>query len=1044
MSGFPSNFSVISAHNENYAALANFKFDFSLFKVEAPIEFNGIASALSTRRRVEAEQGPSHRTARRLGALFEDLVPSTPKLISAFGLRMSEIMNTSGVNAIGTGQHGPFEPYVGADGTTLWAAATSGYSALGIYLLSCLLARAWDAKTATAIWVELVAARKKEIKEGLQNYNRISTDSVAGACQDITRNDLALWDSSARAWLRRADKAKQWSQCQLSLVVNNITTPIPGGPSTYNQVMNVWKHSMLAVEQFLSGKPQDIVDGSVFLAFSAWHLYPDLIVLGAEPTKISFRDKLVPSSGVGTVGVEGRFPERDGVQWSLALSHLQYYGTPVVVRSDQEDSRMTFGQLQIVALGGLLGRWKVSSRDYLLVAEWFKLLWLRMGMSEEDINTGVSSEFGWLLHLVVAAGRLLAVEDHDHKQNITLLKYGSRRAKAFLSDQDRSPSPFFGLLNPLTICGLREKLDIDSGIAYLRAVAGKLRLDGKDAIICCAHNASHRNLAAAVDYYELATVQILDPDSHKRWICPNDEVTSLRPSDADFNSHGKLHEDSVLADRIRYISDGGEACDLYATGPNFDGGKIIHFKWCNPPLLYRHGLATTTNYHDDETHQSKKVKVEITFDAIVGDWRFGLFLQSEARSKERRGRDPLQSYQEHINFETTRMENVSTAVKRFKDTKPEPGRLRDYMCSLMHICETESKFNSERAPGISLFSNAHGFHSGFSKSIFALHLASKVYHHHLPHATISLKLIARPLSNSAWFKCLFKRWEISSNNKSSWFNEVPLLTPLQPPLLDRIESFSCIALFDSGVVDLNPEDFEHTFALCSEDTIYVPAVVLSDPFTPVPDYEMRSITGNIGRQGISLLVAPVEPRVRELSNSYNLVPHEPYDFKREDNFRETSLHLSFTDWTLPLATEVSRMIDHDAHVVEAVISVHDRGRWVGDIDILEVDFRNMLRFEPMTPCQGDHTQDCDFDYTSIDSWEELLDEPNSVGVFRAHGNWAARLAAVSVLSRSEVAGHNFGVLGPELFCLRCLEEELEKPGWNMQDYESKLPSFCID
>jgi hypothetical protein len=1049
MSGIASKLSLVSATNENYAALANVKFDFSLIKMEAPIEFNGIASALSYRRRVEAEEGPSHKTARRLGALFEDLVPSTPKLISAFGLRMSEIMNTSGVNAIGTGQHGPFEPYVGADGTTLWAAATSGIPALGVYLLSCLLARAWDAKTATAIWVELVAARKNEIKQGLQNNNNISTSSVVGACQDITRNDLALWDSSARAWLRRADKAKQWSQCQLSLIVNNIKTPIPGGPSTYTQVMNVWKQSMSALEQLLSGKPQDIVDGSVFLAFSAWHLYPDLFVLGAEPTKVSFRDNLIPSSAVGTVGVESRFPEKDGVRWSLALSHLQYYGAPVVVRSDQEDSRMTFNQLQIVALGGLLGRWKVSPRDYPLVAEWFKLLWSRMGMSEEDIRTGESSEFGWLLQFVMAASRLLDVKDHDHKQNETLLKYGIRRAKSFLSDQDGTASPFFGLLNSLTIRGLDEKLDIDSGIAYLRAVAEKLGLDGRDAIICYAHDASHKNLAAAVKFYELATVQMFDPESHKRWICPNGGVTSLRPSNTIFDSYDQLQgRNSALVDRINYVSDKGEDCNLHTTGPNFDGTDIIHFKWTDPPLIYRYDYAATTNCHDNEDHQSKKSKVEISFDAIVGDWRFGLFLKSDARSVERRGRDPLQSYREDVEFETTRMDRVSTAVERFRDAKFEPGRLRDYLCSLIHVREFDWKYNSSRAPGVSLFSKVHRFHSSFSNSIFALDSASKVYRH-LLHATISLKLIARPLSNSAWFKCLFERWQISSDSTNLWSNIAPLLSSPRPPILDRTESFSCIALFDSGIVDLSPEDFRHTFALCSEDTIYVPAVVLSDPYILIPDYEMRSITGNIGRQGISLLVPPVEPRVRELSNSYSLVPHETYDFRREDNFRETSLHLSFTDWTFPLATEVSRMIDHDAHVVEAVISVHDRGLWVGDIDILEVDFQDMLRFEPMKPCEGNHAEedyasDDDFEYTSIDSWEELLDEPGNVGIFRAHGNWAARLAAVSILSRSETGGQNFGVLGPEPFCLRCLEEEFEKPGWNMHDYESKLPSFCID
>jgi hypothetical protein len=181
-----------------------------------------------------------------------------------------------------------------------------------------LLARAWDAKTATAIWVELVAARRNEIEEGLHNNHNISASSVVGACQDITRKDPALWDSSARAWLRRADKAKEWSQCQLSLVVKNINTPIPGGPSIYNKVIDVWKRSMLIVEQFLSGKPQEIADGSVFLALSAWHLYPDLIVLGAELTKIEFKDKLIPSTGVDTIGVE-----REGIQWSLILFHLR-------------------------------------------------------------------------------------------------------------------------------------------------------------------------------------------------------------------------------------------------------------------------------------------------------------------------------------------------------------------------------------------------------------------------------------------------------------------------------------------------------------------------------------------------------------------------------------------------------------------------------------------------------------------------------------------------------------------------------------------------
>ena len=74
-------------------------------------------------------------------------------------------MQTPEINPRSAPIHGPFEQFVGADGTTLWAAATSGIPAIGVYLLSCLLTRAWDAKEATALWVELVKQRQKEIQD---------------------------------------------------------------------------------------------------------------------------------------------------------------------------------------------------------------------------------------------------------------------------------------------------------------------------------------------------------------------------------------------------------------------------------------------------------------------------------------------------------------------------------------------------------------------------------------------------------------------------------------------------------------------------------------------------------------------------------------------------------------------------------------------------------------------------------------------------------------------------------------------------------------
>ena len=199
---------LLSAANENILALNNFKFDFSLLKVDAPREYSELGQALSTGRRNEAEDGSHHKTARRLGSLFEQIIPSTPHLIKAYGLRSSEIATSSFVNPKGSAKDGPFESYVGVDGTAMWAAATSGVPAIAAYLLACMLARAWDAREAVSIWVELVEQRRKDIMNADVNHDIISESSRMSAFHEIERQDLALLDASARSWLESADQAK--------------------------------------------------------------------------------------------------------------------------------------------------------------------------------------------------------------------------------------------------------------------------------------------------------------------------------------------------------------------------------------------------------------------------------------------------------------------------------------------------------------------------------------------------------------------------------------------------------------------------------------------------------------------------------------------------------------------------------------------------------------------------------------------------------------------------------------------------------------------
>ena len=78
----------------------------------------------------------------------------------------------------------------------------------------------------------------------------------------------------------------------------------------------------------------------------------------------------------------------------------------------------------------------------------------------------------------------------------------------------------------------------------------------------------------------------------------------------------------------------------------------------------------------------------------------------------------------------------------------------------------------------------------------------------------------------------------------------------------------------------------------------------------------------------------------------------------------------------------------------------------------------------------------------MDTWEELLDGPTNVGLFRAHDNWAAWLAAVSILSQQQ-QGHSIGLLGPGKMCLECFNTMYEH-GWGLKKHESRLPAFSID
>jgi len=168
------------------------------------------------------------------------------------------------------------------DGTSIYAAATSGSSAIAIHLLACMLARSWPAPVATSIWVELVAERKRELENSIDDSQLQGILARAAAQQKISRDQLAAWDASARAWLRTADEVKAFEQTQLRLIIKDSGLSLNTSGNTYNSVLEAWVMAMTSLQRLILGSPHNISKASVLLGLLSWHIYPDLNVV--DPT----------------------------------------------------------------------------------------------------------------------------------------------------------------------------------------------------------------------------------------------------------------------------------------------------------------------------------------------------------------------------------------------------------------------------------------------------------------------------------------------------------------------------------------------------------------------------------------------------------------------------------------------------------------------------------------------------------------------------------------------------------------------------------------
>jgi hypothetical protein len=221
--------------------------------------------------------------------------------------------------------------------------------------------------------------------------------------------------------------------------------------------------------------------------------------------------------------------------------------------------------------------------------------------------------------------------------------------------------------------------------------------------------------------------------------------------------------------------------------------------------------------------------------------------------------------------------------------------------------------------------------------------------------------------------------------------------------------------------------------MSTDSSIFVSGVLTQDPGNEIPSDSITQIVGNIGKAGVALLIPPSTPQVRKSElEKWHLVQHGQFDGTRQTgHFQSTSIHLSFTGYELDIGLGSHGLRGRQVFFLETKISVHEKGEWVADLDVLKAVESGRIQSWRNFAHTDSHNLDQDFgkhdeEMTSIDCWEELLDRPSNIGVIRAAGNWMARLASVAICHQLEQQCWILPL--EEEVCWKCVVHQLNLPG----------------
>ncbi|RYP42064.1 hypothetical protein DL767_000576 [Monosporascus sp. MG133] len=826
----------------------------------------------------------------------------------------------------------------------------------------------WKDSEAISLWVELISERKREVLASVEQGEGIPTALASAVQQDITRDHLAKWDASARAWLQTADLSRQREYKQFLLIVQNVSIPIHAANTTlYSNVIDVWTSALTAMEGLVSGRPYVVRDGPVLLGLSAWHIYPDMVIFDTHSCNkhVAMNDSLVKDGGLLSLGISdaGR-QEEQGVFWSLSLAHHKFYGEAI--------DPVEFGTGKNGADDDIENGWQAVIEESILDCfrnEEQASLAVSLGRRRPQfLPTAVTAERGTLLRLTHAPDLMFILRDVDEK------------------------------------------------VELLRRLAGRVSWLNEDNCIILCFDSSHPTRSN----YTFATVfpEIYEQEGvsksrkrssgHHRWVTPptfqrysalqNNQDTHFQEQfiDLQHQSPSGIYGDSLLSSGTRQ--------EVYDGGTTLQPSQMAYGEFPSP--LFADDL--TSGDHEKEAAALEDIqrrlpgeKVEYLDERML--WSYNPYDET-VYAHDTPEEAYLLLFGQTIQEDDLYGTHAAIYVKENQRPPSSAGRSLVAAVTLEDILWCfESGFVDPNKLRIFLELDAA---FAFFKVLWAV---SKVYREpSAGGATITGTIVDGTFSPPILPKDL---------TKLDWMEADRHLTVSQGTAI------GLIGYFETGynIVEELKGNY-NIIGLSCGDSIFILTGLLNDPQESFPDYSFTRIFGNTGNSGFSILSCPSTLMARKLDpGSWRVAPSK-FDGVQVDHFDKTSLHLGFTDWRAPLVRiQTVGQRDADVNIIESVVSIRDAGKWVADVDIFQALGNARVRREEKA-CN--HTlsdrNGHNIPMQSIDTWDQVLNCPDGPVVVRCFQNWLARLAIVSVLCQHSKETERPVVICPPDTCWKCL------------------------